>query len=294
VTVTDGFAYAGGLRLHYLEWGSAPAGDDAAIVLVHGVGSSAHIWDLCGPSLASKTGQRVVAIDQRGHGESDQPDAGYDFQSVVEDLCGFMDSLGIVEPALLVGHSWGASVVLHFAEVHPDRTAAIALIDGGTASPGERMNWADAEKRLTPPEIDGMLWTDLRKRMSGARAYSDPRAESVGRSLFHVDADGRIRRRFRVPNHMQVVRALWEQRPAEILARLRCPVLVLPARQESDNVDYLQNKIAGVERVQQLQPSAQVRWFENTVHDIPLQRPDELVDELSAFAADVLPARAQP
>jgi pimeloyl-ACP methyl ester carboxylesterase len=291
--VTDGFAAAGSLRLHYLEWGPDRSARDPAIVLVHGVGSSCHIWDLCGPVLAAKTGLRVVALDQRGHGESDQPEAGYDFPSVVEDLKAFMDALGIMESALLVGHSWGASVVLHFADVHPGRTAAIAMVDGGTGSPGERLSWPETEARLTPPDIDGMLWSDLRKRMSNAGAYQDPRAEAVGRSLFNVDGDGRIQRRFRISNHMQVVRALWEQRPAEIVARLSCPILILPARMSGENADYLSSKIAGVERLQALQPTARVRWFDNTVHDVPLQRPEELAQELGAFATDVLPARAQ-
>ena len=62
------------------------------MVLVHGVGSSSHIWDLTAPLLADQL-VRVVAMDQRGHGESDQPDSGYDFASVVADLAGFMDAV---------------------------------------------------------------------------------------------------------------------------------------------------------------------------------------------------------
>src|SRR5260370_41931725 len=103
--VTDGFATANGLRLHYQVWSSASA--DSSIVLVHGVGSTSHIWDLTGPLLAERSGARVVALDQRGHGESEQPASGYDFSSVVDDLLGFMDALDSTEPAVLVGHSWG-------------------------------------------------------------------------------------------------------------------------------------------------------------------------------------------
>src|SRR5712691_5016 len=106
--VTDGFVKVGALRLHYQEWGAPTA--SGTVVLVHGVGSSSHIWDMTGPLLAERLEARVVALDQRGHGESDQPPSGYDFPSVVDDLLGFMDALEITEPALLVGHSWGASV----------------------------------------------------------------------------------------------------------------------------------------------------------------------------------------
>jgi pimeloyl-ACP methyl ester carboxylesterase len=295
---SDGFLQldAGGLRLHFLEWGPDGAGGAPSIVLVHGVGSSSHIWDLCGPALASQTGRRVIALDQRGHGESDQPDSGYDFPSVVDDLRTFMAGLGIAEPALLVGHSWGASVVLHFAAVHPELTAAIALVDGGTSSPGERWTWPETERRLTPPDIDGMLASDLQQRIARSNngAVGGARAEAMRRSLFHIDAEGRIARRFRIPNHMQVVRALWEQRPADILPRVGCPVLLLPARQGSDAPEFLANKAASVQRALDLQPRARLRWFDDTVHDIPLQRPDELAAELAAFAAEVLPASVRP
>ena len=224
--LVSSFVAVGGLRLHYQQWG--PDAAHAGIVLVHGLGSSSHIWDFVAPRLAEQS-LRVVAIDQRGHGESDQPDSGYDFGSVVADLDGFIEAVGLTEPCVLVGHSWGASVVLHFGASHPDRTAAIVLVDGGTSSPGERWTWEEAETRLRPPDLDGMLWTDLHQRMvRNNGAYAQERSEAVGRSLFHVDAEGRVTRRFRIPNHMQVVRALWEQRPAELLPQLDCPVLILP------------------------------------------------------------------
>ena len=221
------------------------------------------------------------------------PAAGYDFTSIVADLAGFLDGVGIDAPTVLVGHSWGASVVLHFGVAHPDRTAGIVLVDGGTASPGERWTWEETESRLTPPDIDGLLWSELHRRMTSDNpAYVDPRAEAVGRSLFNVDADGRILRRFRISNHMQVVRALWEQRPAELLPRIKCPLLILPARQSSDAPEWRSSKVASVERALELQPQARVHWFEDTVHDVPLQRPAELARELQAFAQLCLPDRS--
>jgi pimeloyl-ACP methyl ester carboxylesterase len=276
--------------LSFQQWGIAEA--SPTVVLVHGLGSSSHIWDLVGPLLGTR-GFRVVALDQRGHGESDQPDSGYDFRSIVEDLAGFIDALALKPPLILVGHSWGASVVLNFAVAYPDRSAGIALVDGGTGSPGERWSWEETETRLRPPDLDGMKWTDLYERMSRSNgAYTDPRVESVGRSLFHVTADGYVTRRFRIPNHMQVVRALWEQRPDELLPLVRCPILLLPARQSAGASDISDSKVAGITRALDLQPNARVRWFDNTVHDVPLQRPDELAEELGAFIEETTQTRA--
>ena len=282
------FIEIGGLRLHFHECG--PSHARPSVVLVHGLGSSLHIWDLVAPLLAADE-MRVLSLDQRGHGESDQPDHGYDFGSIVADLFGFVDAVRVFGPTVYVGHSWGASVALQFAVAHPDRCAGIALVDGGTGSPGERWTWEETERRLRPPDLDGMQWTELHQRMSRNNgAFADPRTEAVGRSLFRVDADGRVTRRFRISNHMQVVRALWEQRPAELRPRVRCPILILPTRHSSDSPDMQASKAAAVQRALQVQPTARVRWFEDSVHDVPLQRPDELGAELRAFVREVVGA----
>jgi pimeloyl-ACP methyl ester carboxylesterase len=284
-----------GLPLHFKHWG--PEDADRGVVLVHGLGSTSHVWDFVAPRLA-ETSLRVVALDQRGHGASGQPDSGYDFPSVVADLAGFVDAVGLSAPSVYVGHSWGASVVLHFGVQHPDRCAGIVLVDGGTSSPGERWTWEEAETRLHPADLDGMLWSELHQRMmQNNGAYAEGRSEAVGRSLFRVDAEGRVTRRFRIPNHMQVVRALWEQRPAELLQQVECPILILPARQSAETSEMNSAnsaKAAAVARAVEIQPTARVRWFENTVHDVPLQRPEDLAHELHSFAVQTLGARTYP
>jgi pimeloyl-ACP methyl ester carboxylesterase len=283
----DGTIAVRGLRLHYLDWPSRASAAAGTFVLVHGLGSSCHIWDLVAPQLAER--DRVLALDQRGHGESEQPETSYDFASVVADLDGFLDAAGAQWPLILVGHSWGASVVLHFAVERPARCAGLILVDGGTGSPGERMTWDETLARLTPPDIDGMRWQDLRRRMSSNDGvYHDPRVEAIGRSLFHIDEEGRVARRLAIPNHLKILRALWEQRPASLLPRVPCPVLLLPARQSSDASEWQASKAASIQRALELQPRASVRWFEDTIHDVPLQRPDELAHELLDFAARVL------
>jgi pimeloyl-ACP methyl ester carboxylesterase len=290
--VTDGTVAVRGLRLHYQEWPSRASAAAGTFVLVHGLGSSRHIWDLVAPQLAER--YRVLALDQRGHGESEQPETGYDFASVVADLDGFLDAAGAQSPLILVGHSWGASVALHFAVEHPARCAGFILVDGGTGSPSERMTWDETLARLTPPDIDGMRWQDLRRRMSSNNGlYHDPRVEAIGRSLFHIDAEGRIARRLTIPNHLKILRALWEQRPASLLPRVQCPVLLLPARQSSDAAEWQASKAASIQRALELLPRASVRWFEDTIHDVPLQRPDALAQELLDFAARTLPETSE-
>ncbi len=88
-----------GLNFHYRDWG----GGEPGIILLHGLASTCHIWDLVAPVLA-QGGHRVVAMDQRGHGASAKPDQGYDFEIVSRDLIGLIEGLGMERP-LIIGHS---------------------------------------------------------------------------------------------------------------------------------------------------------------------------------------------
>src|SRR3712207_6026671 len=94
---------ANGVSLNVRDWG----GQGPALVLLHGLASTSHIWDLAAPLLAQRA--RVVAFDQRGHGLSQQPADGYDFATVVADLDAVLQELSIARP-ILVGHSWGGNV----------------------------------------------------------------------------------------------------------------------------------------------------------------------------------------
>ena len=74
----------GDITLHYTDW----AGKGRDLVLVHGLASTSHIWDLIAPLLTKNF--RVIALDQRGHGESAKPSSGYDFHTVATDLHRFI------------------------------------------------------------------------------------------------------------------------------------------------------------------------------------------------------------
>ncbi len=111
-----------GVRLHALHWGDP---DGPAIVLVHGGGANGHWWKQLAPSLAN--GAHVVALDFRGHGDSDFPErlAEGDFQS---DLHALLDQLEAPD-AVLVGHSMGGEVVLRVAAGGRATPRGVVLLD---------------------------------------------------------------------------------------------------------------------------------------------------------------------
>src|SRR5262249_15758174 len=101
----EGMVAGQGVRLHYREWGGPARASEAhvPIVLLHGLASTAHIWDLVAPFLSQE--RRVVALDQRGHGLSDKPDEGYDFATIVADDFSALDHLYIGDRFIVTGHS---------------------------------------------------------------------------------------------------------------------------------------------------------------------------------------------
>jgi pimeloyl-ACP methyl ester carboxylesterase len=121
----DRFADIGRLRLHYLEWN--PDATDT-VVLVHGINVQAHTWDPVAAVLAER--RRVIAIDLRGHGDSDWAQSGYALSSFVGDLTLLLEQLDL-DRIDLVGHSLGARVAIGFAGEHPDRIRTLALSDTG-------------------------------------------------------------------------------------------------------------------------------------------------------------------
>ncbi|HET6792901.1 MAG TPA: alpha/beta fold hydrolase, partial [Acidimicrobiales bacterium] len=110
----------------------APEPAPAAFLLVHGLASNARLWDGVAESLAGR-GHACAAVDQRGHGRSDKPDDGYDLATACSDLRTVLASLragtdGFEGPVVVVGQSWGATVVLELAYRHPDEVAAVVCV----------------------------------------------------------------------------------------------------------------------------------------------------------------------
>jgi len=290
-TPTDRSVPGDGIVLHARDWG----GDGPPVVLLHGLASNCRIWDGVAP-LVTGAGFRVLALDQRGHGESDQPSVGYGFEQVGRDLEAALDALGIARP-LLAGHSWGGNVALQYAA---DRDAAavagLALVDGGfieiSAWPG--MTREKALEQLAPPRFA----VPLEDWLEQARRWMPPGVDTKNASLpearkawvrdflragVEVDADGVARARFHFDNHMRVVEALYDQRPSELYAKVTCPVLICPAGSD----EFAAAKVPAVDLAVSRLPDARVIWFEDTMHDIPLQRPEALAAGLAGFAREV-------
>src|SRR5919205_3334489 len=83
------FVNVNGIRLHYLDWG----GNGPVLLFLAGMGCSAYIFKQLAPRFADKF--HVLALDRRGHGDSDYPETGYDPDTLTKDLRQFLNVLNI-------------------------------------------------------------------------------------------------------------------------------------------------------------------------------------------------------
>src|ERR671935_1655777 len=113
-----------GLRLHVLDWG----GDGRTpLVLLHGFTGHAHAWDTL--AIALQPHFHVLALDARGHGDSDPADV-YDAAGAFRDLSTVIDQLG-VRALALVGLSMGGRGAMYFAAKRPDMVERLVVLDIG-------------------------------------------------------------------------------------------------------------------------------------------------------------------
>ena len=116
-----------GIQLHYLTVGR---GRD--VVMLHGFLGNLAVWHLnIAPVLRNEF--RITTYDLRGHGYSDVTASGYTTEDMARDLAELLDALAIERP-LLVGHSFGADICLHFALLFPDRVDKLIAMEAGLAA----------------------------------------------------------------------------------------------------------------------------------------------------------------
>lgn len=113
-----------GWDAHIVRWGGA---SPDRVVLLHGFGSHAHEWQHLASGLLH--GHEVVALDQRGHGQS-EPTDHYGTKALVEDVKLLLDALGW-DNASIVGHGMGGQCAFMLAADNPERVSRLVVVESG-------------------------------------------------------------------------------------------------------------------------------------------------------------------
>ena len=110
-----------GTRIHFRDWGAG-----RPIVFVAPWGLCSDWWDIPLITLSERS-WRCVAFDRRGHGRSDDPCRGYDFDTLADDIAAVLDGLD-VQNAVLVGHSLGGAEVVRYLARHRSNRVTHAVL----------------------------------------------------------------------------------------------------------------------------------------------------------------------
>jgi esterase len=265
----------GRMRLHYLDWGTR---GKPTILFLHGGALNAHTWDLC--CLALRDDYHCLALDQRGHGDSDWAhDEDYSIGAQLADTVGFVDKLSL-DKFILVGMSLGAINSIAFAVAHPELLSHLVIIDAGPEMrrPGssrirdfvnEVQETVTVEAiiekalkfnpRRDPAILRRSLMHNLRQQPDGTWKwkYDTRRFKSMGQNSHRED----------------------RARLADGLSRIGCPTLVVRGGES----DVFHDEDA--ERLTARLPNA--RWVKvpNAGHTVQGDNPKDLVAELRRFLA---------
>lgn len=112
------------VRLEVLDWG----GTGRPVVLLAGLGFTAHIFDTFAPILAKK--YHVYGITRRGYGQSSHPKTGYNVARLGKDVIAVIDALHLQQP-VLVGHSIAGEELSWIANNDPKAVAGLVYLDAG-------------------------------------------------------------------------------------------------------------------------------------------------------------------
>lgn len=160
---------------------AAIEGSGPLVVMVHGFPESWYSWRHQMKPIA-EAGFRACAIDVRGYGGSDKPQAvdAYSMKEMTADVAGVIDALSPGQPAIIMGHDWGAPIVWHTAVLHPSKVRAVA---------GLSVPYFD---RSPAPlnQIFKMMYTDQGKFFYMAYFQS----EGVAEAEFEADVRSSLRR----------------------------------------------------------------------------------------------------
>jgi len=115
-----------GTRLFYIDWGDGPP-----VLFVASWALNADMWAYQMPFLVDR-GLRCIAYDPRGHGRSDRPGHGYDYNTFADDLAALIERLDL-RGVTLVGHSIGGGVIVRYLTRHSaGRVARVVLLAPST------------------------------------------------------------------------------------------------------------------------------------------------------------------
>jgi pimeloyl-ACP methyl ester carboxylesterase len=273
---------ADGLSLQLHVWSE----EGVPFLMLHGFGNEGHVWDDLAPLVAPH--YRTLALDLRGHGDSDRdPELRYHHDAVADDVAAVCEALGLSR-VVLVGHSFGGRAAMRFAGRHPDRLAGLVIVDAGPDLDARGV----LRIRLDVEQSDPSFGSLAEVERALARAYPLARPEVVARMARHGTRrreDGRFERktdpRFGAGPERLTPEELVKRMRAESdalwadLRRVSCPALV---------VRGAASDILSADTAERMAEEALIRGslaeIPRAGHSVMIDNPDAFAEAITRFA----------
>ena len=212
-----------------------------------------------------------MAIDQRGHGAADRPNAGYALAEFADDVIAFMDAVGL-SSAVLLGSSSGGYVAQQVAVTNPSRVAGLVLVGSPRTLRG-RPSFADEVEQLSDP-VDA-AW--VRQSLAWF-----PRFHQVPEWYI----EDRVQDGARIPAHVwrETFSGLCTASPPTDSGTIHCPTLIIWGdRDELLTREHEEGLAAAI-------PRSRLVTYQKTGHLVLWEQPERLARDLTTFV-ESLPQR---
>jgi esterase len=267
----------GNLRLHYLDWGNP---DKPPLVFLHGGALTAHTWDVV--CLALRDRYHCLALDQRGHGDSDWAE-DYSHERHCEDITGFIEQLGIAR-TVMIGQSMGGLNSIVYAGGGTERLAAVVIVDvgpelniGGTRRIGDFIRDTPEAESIDAFIEKAMVFNPRRDPLLLRRSLMhNLRQQPDGKWTWKWDPSRMRAGAIKLEDHIEGMHRLWTH-----VERIDCPALVMRGGKSDVFSDANAEKLAAA--------LPRGRWvrIEDAGHTVQGDNPRDMVAVLREFFGEI-------
>lgn len=300
------FVNVNGTRLHYLDWG----GNGVALLFLTGLGCSVHIFDEFAPRFTDKF--HVLAVDRRGHGDSDYPETGYDPDTLTEDLRQLLNELKI-DKVFLAGHSMAYIELCHFTALHPERVLKLVFLDAAYDNSSPEMKAVFEKNPLPklmpgwPEDFSGTIedyMTKIKMRFPAlAVVWSDAMDEQT-RHIFRQTPNGKVADKMSAAISREINETIASYLPE--YSNIHAPVLsffairdgsdylssdYMTEEQKSQVIDYFKTVLQPhnrqyIEQFQRKVPHARIVEIPHGHHYCFIKHEETVYEEMRKFLLD--------
>ena len=260
------------IRLNYVDWG----GCGAPMLLLHGDMRTSRSWDAVARRLTDE--YRVIALDARGHGDSDWTPRGYRFAERVDDLAAFCETLGLRD-VVGVAHSTGGVVMALCAQKYPGMFSWLALMEPMVVVDDRfhKMVAGREHAERTTWESREALYDYLKQHPATSNWHPEVLRDVVAHEAYRRE-DGLYDMKWSSATFN------WKDRDGDhvdlkpVFAELGMPILFIRSSSHRTRIKELNEVQEGI-------PDFYRLTIENTGHNMYMERPEAIADALKAFAA---------